>query len=67
MFRKFKGSKYNRLITTGLLVLLQFVWIGVLNLVLASHFKVIDVLTKFLAAIYVLYILHEHFLQQQVK
>lgn len=59
MFRKFKGSKYNRLITTGVLILLQFIWIGVLNLVLTSNFKIINILTKFLAAIYVLYILQK--------
>lgn len=59
MFRKLSGSKYNRLIITAFLILLQLAALGFWYFKLYNHFKFIPFAVTVLAAIYVLYIIQK--------
>ncbi|MBE6948668.1 MAG: cardiolipin synthase [Ruminococcaceae bacterium] len=57
MFRKFRGSKYNRLIFTGLMILFQLAVLFVWFFRLYSHYRYIPVMISVLAVIFILYII----------
>lgn len=59
MLRKIKGSKYNRLIITLLLILLQLGWISLLYLELYYNYTFIPIFVSILAAVFVLYIIQK--------
>ena len=59
MLRRFKGSKYNRLITTALLIILQLFWLGLAYIAIYNNFKILAYVVKILAAVYVLYIVQK--------
>lgn len=59
MLRKLKGSKYNRLMTTGLLIILQLVALGFWYIKLYNNYKFIPIAVSILAVIFVLYIIQK--------
>lgn len=59
MFRKFNGSKYNRLITTILLILIQLAAMGFWYFELYNKYKFIPVSVTVLAVVFVLYIIQK--------
>ncbi len=59
MFRKLTGSKYNRLIITGLLILIQLGVLVFWYFKLYNHYKFIPIVVSILAAVYVLYIIQK--------
>ncbi|MBQ6540294.1 MAG: cardiolipin synthase [Oscillospiraceae bacterium] len=59
MLHRIKSSKYNRLITTLFLILLQFVWFGIMFMELYYNYKFINIVVTVLAVLFVLYIIQK--------
>ena len=59
MLHKIKSSKYNRLVTTLLLILLQFAWFAFMFMEHYYNYKFIPTVVSILAGIFVLYIIQK--------